>query len=91
MDHSTVITNNPDGFGQPIHVQCACGTAGDFSTVEEASAWINVKHFPRLGATETFSLADSSVHSAPSPTPASTLASPPEPEAGVEKETLGAA
>ncbi len=56
MDHSAVITNNVDGFAQPIHVQCSCGTAGDFATVQAASDWMIFRHFNRLGVIDTYSL-----------------------------------
>jgi hypothetical protein len=91
MDHSAVITSNPDGFGQPFHVQCSCNTAGDFASVQAASDWLIFKHFSRLGEVDTFSLtsgvpSDLPLHAAP--TPAMAPATPlPEPHAGTE--TLG--
>ena len=91
MDHTAVITNNPDRFGQPFHVQCSCNTAGDFPSVQAASDWVIFKHFSRLGATDTSSLqsgvpSDLPLHAAP--TPAKAPAPPlPEPQAGTE--TLG--
>jgi hypothetical protein len=96
MDHSAVVTTNPSGFGQPVHVQCSCNTAGDFPNVQVASDWIIFQHFSKLGDTDTYSLSsgdpsDLPLHSAPTKTSASALDSPPESEAGVEKETLGAA
>ena len=95
MDHSAKITKNVDGFGQPVHVQCSCNTAGDFKDVQTASDWIIFQHFSRLGSTDTYSLesgmpSDLPLHSAPTPTSASAPASPLESEAGVENETLGA-
>jgi hypothetical protein len=56
MDHSAVITTNPSGFGQPVHAQCSCNTAGDFPTVQAASDWMIFQHFSRLGVTDTYSL-----------------------------------
>jgi hypothetical protein len=93
MDHSAVITSNPDGFGQPVHVQCSCNTAGDFSTVQAASDWVIFRHFSRLGVTDTFSLqsgvpTDLPLHSAPT-TSEPAPASPPETGAEVKNETFG--
>lgn len=88
MDHSAVISQNPDGFVRSVHVQCSCGTAGDFDSQQQASDWINFKHFPNLGPSETFSLTPS----VPSDLPAPTTESAPAGEtsgAGPVSETVG--
>jgi hypothetical protein len=41
--------------GKPYHLQCTCGTAGDFKVEAEARAYLN-KHFSRIGPTETSEL-----------------------------------
>jgi hypothetical protein len=39
-------------IGRPYHIQCACGSAGDFPKEEAAVAWFN-QHTSRIGVTET--------------------------------------
>jgi sRNA-binding protein len=40
---------------KPVSVTCACGTAGDFATVDEARAWIE-GHFRNVGGVDTTEL-----------------------------------
>ena len=51
MHHKGILTV---GFaiGRPYHIQCACGSAGDFPKEEAAVAWFNA-HTSRIGVTET--------------------------------------
>jgi hypothetical protein len=88
MDHSAAITTNVDGFAQPVHVQCSCGTAGDFPTVQAASDWMIFRHFNRLGVVDTYSLASGLPSDSPLPPTTSepAPASPPETGAEVEEE-----
>jgi hypothetical protein len=89
MDHSAVITNNPDGFAHPFHVQCSCGTAGDFDTEQQASDWMNFRHFPYIGPTETFTLTPNVPSDLPHPPTPDSAPSTSEPESGVASETVG--
>lgn len=88
MDHSAVISQNPDGFGRPFHVQCSCNTAGDFNSQQEASDWITYQHFSRLGPTETFSLTPNVPADLSAPTTESAPASETS-GAGPVQETVG--
>jgi hypothetical protein len=68
----------------PVHIECCCGVAGDFSTEDEARYWMQYKHFSKLSGIaygEFFSA--NTTDSAPAP------ASPPESGAEVQSETVG--
>jgi hypothetical protein len=93
MHHKGVLTIGK-AIGRPYHIQCACGSAGDFATEAAATAWFNA-HIARIGKTETSELVvpgakkPTSVPSAaqPKPTvpPASLAPAPPPAPQGVAK------
>lgn len=80
MHHKGVLTV---GFaiGRPYHLQCACGSAGDFPKEEQAVAWFNA-HTSRIGKTETSELFVPGAQQKPAPPPA-----PPAPKTEVKEES----
>jgi hypothetical protein len=54
MHHKSVLTIG-QAIGRPYHLQCACGTAGDFPKEEAAVAFFN-RHVSRIGKSETSEL-----------------------------------
>lgn len=48
MLHSAHVWEKPDSGQNPWHVECSCGTAGDFTDEAAARAWIEGRHFGRL-------------------------------------------
>lgn len=83
MHHKGVLTIGK-ATGRPYHIQCACGSAGDFAKEEGAVAWFNA-HVARIGKTETSELsvpgAQKSVPSAAQQKPTVPPAPPPPPKA----------
>ena len=65
MHHLAKIT-----FGKfemiPFHAECACGTAGDFSSNQEAKNWI-VGHLARLQGINSAELVDETSQPLPPP------------------------
>jgi len=73
---------------RPYHIQCACGSAGDFNLEAQAVAWIN-KHFSRIGPSETSELfvpgAKGAVAAPQKPTPVTPTKPAPPPAPGGKK------
>lgn len=66
--------------GKPYHIQCSCGSAGDFPKEVKARSWFSA-HTARLGVTETWELVVPGAQQKPK--------APPVPPKPVEKAGLG--
>jgi hypothetical protein len=93
MHHVGTITKSTKFPNREFHGECSCGTAGDFTTKEEASGYLN-SHGAKvtaLGPANTFKLVDDSAKPevfpglptthAPSATAAKSPVPPPPPPA----------
>ena len=54
----------------PFHIQCSCGTAGDFASEADARNWMEHKHFSKLSG-----IAYGEFSSAPTPSASASLPS----------------
>jgi hypothetical protein len=54
MHHKGTLTIG-NAAGRPYHLQCVCGTGGDFAKEEAAVNWFSI-HTSRIGASETSEL-----------------------------------
>ena len=84
MHHKSVLTV---GFaiGRPYHLQCACGTAGDFPKEDQAVAFFQ-RHISRIGTTETSELSvPGAAKAKPSVPPAPLAPAPPAAPEGAAK------
>jgi hypothetical protein len=52
MVHQAHVFAKPDGGQNPWHVECSCGTAGDFPNEAYARSWMQA-HFNRLSGIDT--------------------------------------
>jgi hypothetical protein len=50
-----------ENFIRPYHVECSCGTAGDFATELEAKTWMEHVHFRRLSGISTSEFAPTDI------------------------------
>jgi hypothetical protein len=57
MHHIGTLTRLAKFPDTPIHAQCSCGTAGNFATIEDATAYLQ-SHFAKLTGMSTFELVD---------------------------------
>jgi hypothetical protein len=78
MLHSAHVWEKPDNEQNPWHIECSCGTAGDFPNEEAARAWMEGRHFGRLTGYFTTELIAGDP-SKPQPKTDSTTAGPPAP------------
>lgn len=71
MHHQATLTEESTAAGRPWHVQCSCGTAGDFRDKESANGYM-AAHFARLSGVHTVEFVDRTAkpESVPPPKPA---------------------
>lgn len=69
MHHKATLTAPGKVTGKPYHIQCACGSAGDFQYETAARAWFTF-HISRIGTTETSELNVPGAQQKPLPPPA---------------------
>ncbi len=58
MNHVATITIGNATY-RPFHIQCVCGTSGDFGGKQEAIDWMARMHFSSLGGINTAEIQDS--------------------------------
>lgn len=78
-------------YRKPVHIECSCGTAGDFTTEAEARYWMEHKHFAKLTgiAYGEFSSAPTPSEPTPKTESASEGQKKSQPATPLQNETLG--